>query len=44
MPEGAAVGCSGDRSTDGLVYEPTERWQGVALRSLLAPVTVVADR
>ncbi len=37
MQEGAAVRGGGYSSTNGLVNEPTEGWQGVALRCFLAP-------
>ncbi len=33
------MGGGGHRSTDSLVNEPTEGWQGVPLRCFLAPDT-----
>ncbi len=37
MQKGAAMRGGGHCSTHGLVNEPAEGWQGVALRCLLAP-------
>ena len=37
MQEGAAMCGSGHCSTNGLVNEPAEGWQGVPLGCLLAP-------
>ncbi len=37
MQEGAAMRSSGHCSTNGLVNEPAEGWQGVPLGCLLAP-------
>ncbi len=37
MQEGAAVRGGGHCSANGLVNEPAEGWQGVALRCLFAP-------